>query len=240
MFSSQAWVPNTIINNRYRVDAKIGEGGCGLVHLRTDIQTGKNVAIKLEEIVNGPQPSERESNAYQALSGGIGIPAVLWSGTHSHFHVMIFELLGPSLEDLLNLCGRHFPLKTILLIAHQAISRLEYIHSKNLLHRDIKPDNFLMGLDGQDNTLYTIDFGLAKELDDAEDQDGLQFGGTARYASTRHHSGHQQSWGDDLESLGYVFVYLAPRPYLRTLFRQLFTASGFEDDNMFDWTERGL
>ncbi|KAK4251306.1 kinase-like domain-containing protein, partial [Corynascus novoguineensis] len=109
-------------------------------------------------------------------------------------------------------CRRKFSLKTILFIAGQAISRIQQIHSKGFLHRDIKPDNFLVGLGRQGNTLYTVDFGLAKEFRDAErckDVEGLPLGGTRRYASINNHNGREQSWGDDLESLGYVFVYFA-------------------------------
>ena len=72
------------------------------------------------------------------------------------------------LIHLLNYCGRKFSLKTILLLADQAISRLQYIHSKGFLNRDIRPDNLLIGVSRQGNTLFAIDFGLAKELEDAE------------------------------------------------------------------------
>lgn len=96
------------------------------------------------------------------------------------------DALGPSLEDLLNYCDRKFSLKTILLIADQAIARIKHIHSKDFFHRDIKPDNFLMGVGTRGNTLYTIDFGLAKEFVYAEPNmhvEGLALGGTRRYAS---------------------------------------------------------
>ena len=157
-----------------------------------------------------------------------------WFGQECDFYALVHDLLGPSLEDLFNYCGRRLSLKTILLIADQAISRIEYIHSKGFLHRDIKPDNFLMGVGRQGNTLYTIDFGLAKEFDDAQrnkDAEGLALGGTRRYASINNHNGRgrspafsfvetpslplfakpsqEQSRGDDLESLGYIFVYFA-------------------------------
>jgi len=133
-----------------------------------------------------------EKETYEALNGGVGIPRVRWFGQECDFYALAIDALGPSLEDLLNYCGRKFSLKTILLIADQAISRIQYIHSKGFLHRDIKPDNFLMGAGRQGNTLYTIDFGLAKEFDDAErckNTEGLPLGGTRRYASINNHNG---------------------------------------------------
>ncbi|GAB1311660.1 Casein kinase I isoform delta [Madurella fahalii] len=201
-----------LVADRYRVDRKIGEGGFGLVYSGTDLQSGEEVAIKLTYIRDDPEALRAEKDTYEALSGGVGIPRVRWFGQECDFYALVHDVLGPSLEDLFNYCDRKFSLKTILLIADQAISRIEYIHSKGFLHRDIKPDNFLMGIGRQGNILYTIDFGLAKEVSDAERRknvEGLPLGGTRRYASIRNHNGREQSWGDDLESLGYIFVYFA-------------------------------
>ncbi|KAK4034626.1 kinase-like domain-containing protein [Parachaetomium inaequale] len=201
-----------LIDDRYRVDRKIGAGGFGLVYSGTDLSSGEEVAIKLTFVRDNPEVLRGEKETYEALDGGVGIPRVHWFGQECDFYALVIDALGPSLEDLLNYCGRRFSLKTILLIADQAISRIQYIHSKGFLHRDIKPDSFLMGLDKQGNTLYTIDFSLAKEFRDAErckDMEGVPLGGTRRYASINNHNGREQSWGDDLESLGYVFVYFA-------------------------------
>lgn len=202
-----------MINETYRMDYRIGKGGFGRVYAGTDIRTDESVAMKLMHHRKGRDMLEDEKKAYQALSKGVGIPQVLWFGRQDDYYVLVHTLLGPSLEDLLNYCGRRLSLKTVLLIADQAISRIEYIHSKGFLHRDIKPDNFLMGVGRQGNILYTIDFGLVKNVCDRETDraqgTGRPFSGTRRYASLNSHKGLEQSWNDDLESLGYVLVYLA-------------------------------
>ncbi|GAB0137785.1 hypothetical protein EsDP_00006038 [Epichloe bromicola] len=190
-----------LVNRRYRVDRRIGEGGFGLVYAGIDTETKEEVAIKLTPIRDGPEALEYEAKTYAKLSGAVGIPRVWWFGQEGDFYVLVHELLGPSLEDLFNYCDRKFSLKTVLLIAEQAIHRIKHIHDKGYLHCDIKPDNFLLGVGNNGNILYTIDFGLARNMDAAEGhgmRDDRPFGGTARYASLNNHKG-----------LGYVLLYFA-------------------------------
>ena len=109
------------------------------------------------------------------------------------------DLLGPSLEDLFNFCSRRFTMKTVLMLADQMIGRIEYVHNKNFIHRDIKPDNFLMGIGRHCNKLFLIDFGLAKKYRDNRTRQHIPYRedknltGTARYASINAHLGNYTS-----------------------------------------------
>ncbi|KAL2500836.1 casein kinase I-like 3 [Forsythia ovata] len=154
-----------------------------------------------------------EAKLYNIIQGGSGIPGIKWSGVDGDDNVLVLDLLGPSLEDLFVYCGRKFSLKTVLMLADQMITRIEFVHSKGFLHRDIKPDNFLMGLGRKANQVYIIDFGLAKRYRDSITnrhipyRENKNLTGTARYASCNTHLGIEQSRRDDLESLGYVLLY---------------------------------
>ncbi|CAH1795625.1 unnamed protein product [Owenia fusiformis] len=201
------------VGNKYRLGRKIGSGSFGDIYLGTDITNAEEVAIKLECVKTKHPQLHIESKIYKMMQGGVGIPTIKWCGAEGDYNVMVMELLGPSLEDLFNFCSRKFSLKTVLLLADQLISRIEYIHSKNFIHRDVKPDNFLMGLGKKGNLVYIIDFGLAKKYRDARTHQHIPYRenknltGTARYASINTHLGIEQSRRDDMESLGYVFMY---------------------------------
>ncbi|KAK6466068.1 hypothetical protein DFJ63DRAFT_282711 [Scheffersomyces coipomensis] len=201
------------VGKKYRIGRKIGSGSFGDIYLGTNIISGEEVAIKLENIKAKHPQLEYEAKVYKALSGGVGIPFVRWYGTECDYNAMVIDLLGPSLEDLFNYCNRKFSYKTVLLLADQLICRIEYIHARCFIHRDIKPDNFLMGIGRRGSQVNVIDFGLAKKYRDPRThlhipyRENKNLTGTARYASVNTHLGIEQSRRDDLESLGYVLIY---------------------------------
>merc|ERR1712136_550919 len=177
------------------------------------IQTGDEVAIKLESTKSQHPQLLYESKLYKILAGAVGIPNVHWYGVEGDYNVMVIDILGPSLEDLFTFANRKFSLKTVLMLAEQMMNRVEYMHARNFIHRDIKPDNFLMGLGKKAHQVHIIDFGLAKKYRDAKTQqhipyrEGKNLTGTARYASVNTHLGIEQSRRDDLEGIGYVLMY---------------------------------
>ena len=161
----------------------------------TNIETGDDVAIKLEHVSIDPSLLEGEVDVYRSLVGGVGIPRVHAYEYECEYRAMVFDLLGPSLEDLFNFCGRKFSLKTVLMLADQLVGRLEYIHSKRVIHQDIKPENFLMGIGRHGNQVYVTDLGLATERRNTEEKidnarpRNLNLIGTARFASINGHLG---------------------------------------------------
>jgi len=199
-----------VANGAYRLGRCLGRGAFGEVFVGVDVQSGAQVAVKMEpKHVRHPQLAN-EYAVYKSLDGCEGVPRVHWLGQEGDYTVMVLDLLGPSLEDLAQRGG--LSSKTVLMLGVQILTRLEALHARRLIHRDIKPDNCLTGLGPLQNSVYLIDFGLAKPYwangKHVPASTGHALTGSARYASLNTHLGHEQSRRDDLESLGYVLVYL--------------------------------
>lgn len=210
-----------IIAKNYHLLGKIGEGSFGVIFLGKNIENREQVAIKIEAKVSSqPQTLLEEARLLKALHStskdGIveGFPRVLWYGKESNNNILVVELLGANLDQLLHKVSGKFSLKTVVQLANQMIDRIKFVHVNDYVHRDIKPENFLMGRRNKMDKVYLIDLGLAKRF---RDQHGKHFPfrqmenreitGTTRYASINAHKGMELSRRDDLESLGYVLLY---------------------------------
>ena len=203
---------NRIFFNKYKPDKKIGEGSFGKIYLSHNINTGEKFALKLENRNLVPSLLEQEAYILCYLKGE-GIPFIKSFGISTEFNVLVMELLGKSLEYLFEKMNKKFSLKTVCMLGIQMITRLQYIHNKHILHRDIKPDNFIMGLDNNSWKVYLIDFGLSKKYRSSRTLKHIKFAehrkliGTARYASINALAECEQGRRDDMEALGYVLMY---------------------------------
>ena len=202
---------NPIIFKKYKVKKKLGEGAFGDVYLGQSISNNAYVAIKTElrKIIK----PILESEAFLLYSiAGPGIPEVKSFGKTKKYNILVEPLLGKSLFDIFAENHKTMSLSDVCLIGKQAIDRIQWVHSKNIVHRDIKPDNFLIGRNDP-NVLYLIDFGLSKKFRSTTTGKHIRFGftgkltGTVRFASANALRGGEQSRRDDIESIGYMLIY---------------------------------
>ena len=204
---------NSKINN-YSIDYSnlIGKGAFGKIYLSKDLKSGKDVAIKIEE--NNEQFSYllNEYKAYQKLGNYDKIPKIYDCFQRDNKNYLVMDILGSSLNSLFKQNHRFFSLATVLNIGLQIVDILEYIHSKNIIHRDIKPDCFLMGKE-EKTKIYIIDFGFAKNFIDTKlnihyplKKD--RFVGNYKFTSNNSIiGGYKKSRRDDIESLAYMLIY---------------------------------
>ncbi|KAK6433990.1 Palmitoylated plasma membrane-bound casein kinase [Oleoguttula sp. CCFEE 5521] len=206
---------SNVVGVHYRVGKKIGEGSFGVIFEGTNLLNNTQVAIKFEPRKSDAPQLRDEYRTYKILVGCPGIPNVYYFGQEGLHNILVIDLLGPSLEDLFDHCNRRFSTKTVVMVAKQMLSRVQTIHEKNLIYRDIKPDNFLIGRPNSksQNVIHVVDFGMAKQYRDPKTKQHIPYrerkslSGTARYMSINTHLGREQSRRDDLEALGHVFMY---------------------------------
>lgn len=200
--------------NEYTIIKYISSGSFGNVFEAKNNKTNEIVALKVpikNETRDGQKSILDEGKIYKQISNreqGICQVKVI---SHKGKKIIVMDLLGASLESLLSRHKR-FGLKTIITLAISMINIMKYIHSCGYIHRDLKPDNFVIGHDDK-SKLYCIDFGMAKKYIKKNGEHNAfnihsKFCGTARYASISAHKFYEQSRKDDLEALGYILVYL--------------------------------
>lgn len=206
---------SSVVGLHYKIGKKIGEGSFGVIFEGTNIINGVSVAIKFEPRKTEAPQLRDEYRTYKHLQGSDGIPNAYYFGQEGLHNILVIDLLGPSLEDLFDWCGRRFSVKTVVQVAIQMLNLVEEVHGHDLIYRDIKPDNFLIGRQGMpdENNVHLIDFGMAKQYRDPRTKQHIPYrekkslSGTARYMSINTHLGREQLRRDDLEALGHVFFY---------------------------------
>ncbi|GAF74658.1 unnamed protein product, partial [marine sediment metagenome] len=203
-----------VLFDRFKIVKSIGSGSFGDVYKGTDMQDNNHsVAVKVEKKEPAKSRLESERDVYTQVQG-VGVPEVKYYGElDNQVKILVMSYLGPCLEDLFDFCGRKLSNKTVAMLGIQFINQLEHIHASGIIHRDIKPDNFLIGLGKDKSKVFIIDFGLSKSFysnkDHIEYRNNKNFTGTYRYSSIRNHKGIEQSRRDDLESVGYMLVYFS-------------------------------
>ncbi|KAG1750429.1 kinase-like domain-containing protein [Suillus paluster] len=224
------------VDGKFRLGDVLGSGSYTVVYHARNIIKDDAVAIKLESITAQPSSVQCEYAILKQLEGGVGIPRALWFGRESTYHALVLGLLGPSLHDLFLAHDRKFSLHTVVNLGIQLLSCLEYIHSNNYVHCDIKPQNVLVGLGHLKHTAFIIDFSIAKEYWDTATRVHIPFHqnqrltGTPAFASINNHLGVDPGRRDDLESLTYMLIYLlcSSLPWLTSDHKKLSSSSILE------------
>mmetsp|Transcript_113214 Transcript_113214/g.283452 ORF Transcript_113214/g.283452 Transcript_113214/m.283452 type:complete len:416 (+) Transcript_113214:86-1333(+) len=207
-------LPRRFANGRFKRGHLIGEGTFGKVYSAINTKTKQEVAVKVEDISSDSSQLQHEAEVLQLLRGTAqpqGFAEHFYSGQECLCMVLVMELLGSNLEHMLDVCSGTFQVKSTVLIAEQLLQRFEYLHSKGVVHRDVKPENFVLGVKEKQHHLHVIDFGLSNRWyyngrhTELRRYEGMI--GTVRYASLSAHRFLEQSRRDDLEALGHMLLY---------------------------------
>lgn len=202
------------VGNNYRLIKKIGKGSFGEVYLVSD-KEGNQYACKAEEGSTSKNRLRIESNIYKRFASKklLCVPYIHKYIETKEYNLLIMQLLGKSLEMIFEECHNKVDIGTVMKLGITIVGYLEQIHRIGIIHRDIKPNNFMFGIGKYANNLYIMDFGLSKKWysdgNHIEFKSGRSMIGTARYASLNIHLGTEPSRRDDMESVGYMLIYLA-------------------------------
>jgi len=200
-----------MLSDNYLLIDKIGSGSFGDVYLAKNTDTLTYVAAKVEQKKHAPRLYNEYKIYYYLDKHGFktGLPTIYEFIETSDHNIMFMQLLGKNLEDLFNKCKRKFTQNTVLKLGKRIIELIEQMHNAGFVHRDIKPNNFL--IDPKTNEVYITDFGLSKKIISKSGhikyKDNRSLVGTARYASINVHMGIEPTRRDDLESIGYMLIY---------------------------------
>ena len=199
-----------IFFSKYTVIEEIADTDFSKI-LLLETKDQEKFAAKIEHKKFGRHLLEYEYKIMDYLRGDC-IPKVKLYGTSGDYNILIMQVLGKSLEYYIEKLET-FSIKTTAMLAYQMINILQYIHLRNIIHRDIKPGNFVMGLNEENLNLYIIDFGFAKKYKSTTTlkinplTEGHDLTGTSRYSSINTMKGLTQSPRDDLESLAYLLYF---------------------------------
>ena len=199
-----------MITNKYKLLEKINEGSFGVLVKGKNIRTDEFVAIKVEPRVDNIKTVKMEAKIYQYLGNQVGFPQLKWFYTDEKYNYLVIDLLGTSLRKMVE-HKLQIDCNSIINIAIQIFTRIKFIHDKHLLHRDIKPDNFLFGIDSKKDILYLIDFGLCKRYFNnghIKMNKLTKVIGSYNYISLNIHNLIEPSRRDDLESAIYILIFL--------------------------------
>jgi len=205
---------SNVVGAHFRLGRKIGERSTFIVFEGICLLNSRPVAIMFE-------PRKRyaymrdEFQTYKKLVGLPGISNVYYFGQEGYHNILIIDLLGPSLENLFDICYRRFSVKTVVMVAKQMLYRVQSVHERDLIHRSITPDRFVIGRPGtkQANVIHFVDFRRAKQYRNPKTRQHIPYrehksvSGVPLFESINASLRIEQSRRDDLEALGYVIMY---------------------------------